>query len=457
MATLDQIIVRGDLELELVLIQDMEEKDQPLWQEMHLRQQERNRRKKQVQTELQHLQETVKLQDKAESGVEADMTLVRQQSIADVSGVDSGDHANLSKDTLLKQIAEVAEGTALRALNGLLAGRWAWAECMGADVYREAWIARVALAQSPSSSPRSHTLSAEALLAMGRGVAMCLPGSQLAMRVAEVENTVRDVAVWRCQLTVPFGNRNKLKAALAEAFGDKLEDTNLSSRLMHTHRHVITEHLKKTGHPTFLSNTQQAGMKRGRIRPKRFRRCDYEENPDSPHATSTKAPDAEDEAEERASPAAQDVAASATSDSRNESPTSAAAPNPTAAAPEAAMRQEAAANEAPRQLPETRADEGERRASPATLEVAASATSDGGSEAPTSAAAPNPAAAALEAAMRPKAEADEAPRQLPETRADDGEGRASPATLEVAASATSDGRTEAPTSAAAPNPAAAAS
>ena len=362
MATLDQIIVRGDLELELVLIQDMEEQDQPLWQELHLRQQERNRRKKQVQTELQHLQETVKLQDKAESGVEADMTLVRQQSIADVSGVDSGDHANLSKDTLLKQISEVAECTALRALNGLLAGRLAWTDCMGADLYREAWIARVALAQSPSSSPRSHILSAEALLAMGRGVAMCLPGSQLEMRVAEVENTVRDVAVWRCQLTVPFGNRNKFKAALGEAFGDKLEDKNLSSRLLHAHRHVISEHSKKTGHPTFLSNSQQAGIKHGRTRPRR----------------------------ERASPAAQDIAASATSDSRNESPTSAAAPNPTAAAPEAAMRQEAAANEAPRQLPETRADEGERRASPATLEVAASATSDGGSEAPTSAAAPNP-------------------------------------------------------------------
>ena len=112
---------------------------------------------------------------------------------------------------------------------------------------------------------------------MGRGVGMCLPGSQLAMFFAQVENTVRDVAVWRCHLTVPFGNRNMFKKALAEAFGENklAADKNLFSRLMHTHRHVVAPYSKKMGLPTFLSNSQEAGLKRGRTRPKRPRKCDY--------------------------------------------------------------------------------------------------------------------------------------------------------------------------------------
>ena len=273
MANLDQIIMRGDLELELVWIQGMEEQDQPIWQELHEREQDRNTRKKEIQALLQKLQETVKLHEKAESGVEAGMTLVRQQSIADASGVDSGDVATTA-ETLLKQIAEVAEGTAVRALNCLLAGRWTWAECMGDDVYREAWIARVALALSPSSSRRSHTLSAEALLAMGRCVGMCLKGSQLEMSVAAVETTVRDVAVWRCVLTVPSGNRKMFKAALEDAFGEKklAADNNLLySRLMHAHKHVVAEYSKEKGLPTFLSNTQETGLKKGRTRTRRPR------------------------------------------------------------------------------------------------------------------------------------------------------------------------------------------
>jgi hypothetical protein len=301
MATLDQIIERGEAELELIRIQEEEAEDE---RRFNHRRQERDMRKQQLQTELQHLQKLVKLQYKAEVQNKAK------------SGVE---HANLGEETVLMQIASVAERKAQWALQDLLAGQWT--ECTDGDVYRETLTAWWAIAELP----RSHTLSADALLAIGRGVARCPPRSKLATRLAEVENIVRDVAVWRCQLRVKFGNREKFRASLRDAFGHNVvEDKNLYSRLMQSHRQVINEHAAATGHATFLSNSQQSAIKHGRTRPKRPKRCDdYEEN----HATSTKAPDAEDEAEGRASPAAQEVAASATSDidSGSESPT----PHPT--------------------------------------------------------------------------------------------------------------------------------
>ena len=253
MATLDQIIERGEAELELIRIQEEEAEDE---RRFNHRRQERDMRKQQLQTELQHLQKLVKLQYKAEVQNKAK------------SGVE---HANLGEETVLMRIASAAERKAQRALQDLLAGQWT--ECTDGDVYRETLTAWWAIAELP----RSHTLSADALLAIGRGVARCPPRSKLATRLAEVENIVRDVAVWRCHLTVPFGNRNMFKKALAEAFGENklAADKNLFSRLMHTHRHVVAPYSKKMGLPTFLSNSQEAGLKKGRTRPKRPRKCDY--------------------------------------------------------------------------------------------------------------------------------------------------------------------------------------
>ena len=112
---------------------------------------------------------------------------------------------------------------------------------------------------------RHMTASANALLAMGRALSAIPPtpeNKELAERVTEVECKVRDVAVWRCQKSVPIDNRVKFIAKLKEAFGFAFEDKNLFSRLMHAHKNAVSEKVATA----FLSNTQQACIKHGRTR-----------------------------------------------------------------------------------------------------------------------------------------------------------------------------------------------
>ena len=58
----------------------------------------------------------------------------------------------------------------------------------------------------------------------------------------EILNLVRDVAVWRCQLLVPWNDRPRFIRKLYEVFGEKtLEDKNFLSRLLHAHRRICED------------------------------------------------------------------------------------------------------------------------------------------------------------------------------------------------------------------------
>ena len=119
-----------------------------------------------------------------------------------------------------------------------------------------------------AKSGRSITASADALLSMGRAVAACPPeqSRDQQRRVQGVENNVRDVAVWRCQMNAgPMDNRHKFKASLQLAFGEEALDdrkTNIFARLMHAHRKEVADHL-----PTSWKSNSQLTRKR----PKRER------------------------------------------------------------------------------------------------------------------------------------------------------------------------------------------
>jgi hypothetical protein len=164
-------------------------------------------------------------------------------------------------------VVEAAEGTAKNALESL------FLECTerGQDrLVDDAVAVHVKSAlDSLTDIGRHMTASAKALLAMGRALSAIPPTPdnrsacwELAERVTEVEGKVRDVAVWRCQKSVPIDNRVAFIEKLKEAFGDAFEDKNLLSRLMHAHKNAVSAKVAST----FLSSTQQACIKHGRTR-----------------------------------------------------------------------------------------------------------------------------------------------------------------------------------------------
>ena len=83
----------------------------------------------------------------------------------------------------------------------------------------------------------------------------------------EILCLVRDVAVWRCQLLVPWNDRPRFIRKLYEVFGEKgeptLGDKNFFSRLMHAHRNICDD-LDIIEAPFFLSNRQQVELWLGR-------------------------------------------------------------------------------------------------------------------------------------------------------------------------------------------------
>ena len=80
----------------------------------------------------------------------------------------------------------------------------------------------------------------------------------------EILCLVRDVAVWRCQLLVPWNDRHRFITKLYEVFDETtLEDTHFFSQLMHAHRSICDD-LDIIEAPFFLSNRQQAELRLGR-------------------------------------------------------------------------------------------------------------------------------------------------------------------------------------------------
>jgi hypothetical protein len=126
-----------------------------------------------------------------------------------------------------------------------------------------------------AQTDRSSTASAYALIAMGRAVAACPPeqSREQQARVQVVENKVRDVAVWRCQMNAPSMDRRwEFENSLRLAFGGVLDDRDngLFARLMHAHRKVIAGKVPKS----WKSNSQRSAIKKNRKRPKRERNTD---------------------------------------------------------------------------------------------------------------------------------------------------------------------------------------
>ena len=169
----------------------------------------------------------------------------------------------------LKETVEAAESLALHALQVLAtdctAALWVRMDDAVAIIHREVMLARDLL----NEFGRSTKASADAVLGMGRAVDACPPSPQYmqcAKQLVRVETMVRDVAVWRCQITVPMHKMHVKSAfldALREAFGHALANHNFYSRLMSAHRHVVSNAVSDT----FLSRNQQVrnvyGITRG--------------------------------------------------------------------------------------------------------------------------------------------------------------------------------------------------
>ena len=137
---------------------------------------------------------------------------------------------------------------------------------------------------------RTITASADALLAIGRGVRDCPQKGvhePLHERLMKVENSVRDVAVWRCQLLLSLTcSRKQMDDVFEFAFGLEEMDKdykNLYSRLWHSHRHVVSLKALNANLDCMKSNSQEAAIKHGRTRPKRPRRDDTRP-PNRPHS-----------------------------------------------------------------------------------------------------------------------------------------------------------------------------
>ena len=122
---------------------------------------------------------------------------------------------------------------------------------------------------------RSTVASADALLAMGRAVA-ALPKQKKLLK--HVENKVRDVVVWRCQIRArKMDSRVLFQHVLKYAFGGIFDDLDndswasaLYSRVMHAHRKVVADPVSKSA-TSWISNSQRAAIKKHRTRPKRER------------------------------------------------------------------------------------------------------------------------------------------------------------------------------------------
>jgi len=126
-------------------------------------------------------------------------------------------------------------------------------------IYFEVQRAREFLAETD----RLLEAAADGLRTMGRAVAACptTPSNvHLHQRLLQAEICVRDVAVWRCQMTVPFDNRDAFRLRLSEVF---YEDENFLSRLLHAQHRIVSKVVA-----TFLSNTEQC-----RRRNKREKKC----------------------------------------------------------------------------------------------------------------------------------------------------------------------------------------
>ena len=155
-----------------------------------------------------------------------------------------------------------------------------------------------------ANTDRSTVASADALLAMGRAVAACPPDDRsteasadallamLAMGIAvaalpkhqkllkHVENKVRDVVVWRCQIRArKMDSRVLFQHVVKNAFGGIFDDppstwdswaSALYSRVMHAHRKVVADPVSKSA-TSWISNSQRAAIKKHRTRPKRER------------------------------------------------------------------------------------------------------------------------------------------------------------------------------------------
>lgn len=167
------------------------------------------------------------------------------------------------------QLVERCEEKALPILDELLAT----AALAGVETHEMQFLQWVESARdSLTENNRNITASADAVLAMRRAVAAFPPhepDNQIYEKVVSAENHVRDLAVWRCQLSaIQTNKRTDFVTSMAEAFGLALEDKNLYSRLLHSHRHAVEEPLREAGCLTFLSNSQQAAIKHGRTRPR---------------------------------------------------------------------------------------------------------------------------------------------------------------------------------------------
>ena len=162
-----------------------------------------------------------------------------------------------------------------------------------------------------ANTDRSTVASADALLAMGRAVAACPPDDRsteasadallamLAMGIAvaalpkhqkllkHVENKVRDVVVWRCQIRArKMDSRVLFQHVLKYAFGGVFDDLDndswasaLYSRVMHAHRKVVAVAVAKSA-TSWVSNSQRAAIKKNRTRPKRERHTNEDKEED---------------------------------------------------------------------------------------------------------------------------------------------------------------------------------
>ena len=173
---------------------------------------------------------------------------------------------------------EEAETLAMDLLQKLLAS-----PCTGhihESIAREVTSALGSLA----NTDRSTVASADALLAMGRAVAALPKQKKL---LVHVENKVRDVVVWRCQIRAQkMDSRVLFQHVLKYAFRGVLDDLEndrfasaLYSRLMHAHRQTVAVAVVKSA-TSWVSNSQRAAMKKNRTRPRRERHTNEDKEED---------------------------------------------------------------------------------------------------------------------------------------------------------------------------------
>ena len=218
----------------------------------------------------------------------ADAVVAGSQQTLDVGGQvieDSGSESNRNEGSggvaAIHQVSSDAVEEIVKASE--MNARWALEELLD-ECTEHMWYMHDAVVTEVKSALDSLAKmnggkkeSANALLAMGRARAACepvpskdqfrhqiiMPHEQfLEERVVGVENTVRDVAVGRCQMACSscmMNDRPAFIVSLREAFGEALnEDKGLHSQLMYARRQLIPEVANR-----FLSNSEQASIKHG--------------------------------------------------------------------------------------------------------------------------------------------------------------------------------------------------